>query len=159
MRSRIRWILPVLAVTAVAAAAATSAASSTRADASTATPIKHLVVIFQENVSFDHYFGTYPNAANTAGRAGISCAPGDPIGQRTAGSAADENPNSSQPVRLDSGPNGPGSNGNGQLTCDQNHGYTDEQKAFDMAGDGQVRPASARTSGAARRPTRTAPGP
>lgn len=27
----------------------------------TATPIKHLVVIFQENVSFDHYFGTYGN--------------------------------------------------------------------------------------------------
>ncbi len=25
-----------------------------------ATPIQHLVVIFQENVSFDHYFGTYP---------------------------------------------------------------------------------------------------
>jgi phospholipase C len=24
----------------------------------TTTPIKHLVVIFQENVSFDHYFGT-----------------------------------------------------------------------------------------------------
>jgi phospholipase C len=33
----------------------------------TATPIKHLVVIFQENVSFDHYFGTYPNAMNLAG--------------------------------------------------------------------------------------------
>ena len=29
--------------------------------------IKHLVVIFQENVSFDHYFATYPNAANTDG--------------------------------------------------------------------------------------------
>src|SRR5580658_9126172 len=26
----------------------------------TATPIRHLVVIFNENVSFDHYFGTYP---------------------------------------------------------------------------------------------------
>ena len=26
----------------------------------TRTPIKHVVVIFQENVSFDHYFGTYP---------------------------------------------------------------------------------------------------
>jgi len=26
----------------------------------TATPIKHLVVIFDENISFDHYFGTYP---------------------------------------------------------------------------------------------------
>ena len=30
----------------------------------TSTPIKHLVIIFQENVSFDHYFGTYPNATN-----------------------------------------------------------------------------------------------
>ena len=29
----------------------------------TQTPIKHVVVIFQENVSFDHYFGTYPDAA------------------------------------------------------------------------------------------------
>lgn len=28
----------------------------------TTTPIKHVVVIFQENVSFDHYFGTYPQA-------------------------------------------------------------------------------------------------
>ena len=30
--------------------------------------IQHVVVIFGENVSFDHYFGTYPNAANPAGR-------------------------------------------------------------------------------------------
>jgi phospholipase C len=29
----------------------------------TATPIQHVVVIFQENVSFDHYFGTYTSAA------------------------------------------------------------------------------------------------
>ena len=33
----------------------------------TATPIQHIVVIFQENVSFDHYFGTYPYAMNPAG--------------------------------------------------------------------------------------------
>ena len=33
----------------------------------TATPIKHLIVIFQENVSFDHYFGTYPKAVESAG--------------------------------------------------------------------------------------------
>ena len=33
----------------------------------TATPIKHLVIIFQENISFDHYFGTYPNALNPPG--------------------------------------------------------------------------------------------
>ena len=35
--------------------------------AGAATPIQHLVVIFQENVSFDHYFGTYPFAANPEG--------------------------------------------------------------------------------------------
>jgi phospholipase C len=33
----------------------------------TATPIEHVVVIFGENISFDHYFGTYPTAANLAG--------------------------------------------------------------------------------------------
>ena len=32
----------------------------------TKTPIKHLVVIFNENRSFDHYFGTYPNAMQSA---------------------------------------------------------------------------------------------
>ena len=29
-----------------------------------AQAIKHVVVIFDENVSFDHYFATYPVAAN-----------------------------------------------------------------------------------------------
>ena len=33
----------------------------------TATPIKHLVVIFGENESFDHYFGTYPQSADPTG--------------------------------------------------------------------------------------------
>src|SRR5580658_48884 len=32
-----------------------------------ATPIQHIVIIFQENVSFDHYFATYPNAMNPPG--------------------------------------------------------------------------------------------
>ncbi len=41
----------------------------------TATPIKHLVVIFQENVSFDHYFGTYPNAVNPEGEPSLVPAP------------------------------------------------------------------------------------
>jgi len=35
--------------------------------APTATPIEHVIVIFDENNSFDHYFGTYPNAANPPG--------------------------------------------------------------------------------------------
>src|SRR5579859_3669235 len=46
------------------------ASAAARADGDrnfTTTPIKHLVVIFQENISFDHYFGTYPNAQNNPG--------------------------------------------------------------------------------------------
>ena len=44
----------------------------------TATPIKHLVVIFQENVSFDHYFGTYPHALNPSGQPRFEAHPGTP---------------------------------------------------------------------------------
>jgi hypothetical protein len=42
----------------------------------TATPIKHVVAIFQENVSFDHYFATYPNAANPSGEPAFRAARG-----------------------------------------------------------------------------------
>ncbi|WGS18084.1 MULTISPECIES: alkaline phosphatase family protein [unclassified Bradyrhizobium] len=45
----------------------------------TATPIKHLVVIFQENVSFDHYFGTYPNAENRQGETPFHAKPSTPV--------------------------------------------------------------------------------
>jgi phospholipase C len=63
-----------LAVISVAAVLAAGLASDFPAAAgagnhdkqSTATPIEHLVAIFQENVSFDHYFATYPKAANPA---------------------------------------------------------------------------------------------
>ena len=51
-----------------AADPAANSASSWDHGPQTATPIKHVVVIFQENVSFDHYFGTYPHAANTSGQ-------------------------------------------------------------------------------------------
>ena len=44
----------------------------------TATPIKHLVVIFDENVSFDHYFGTYPYATNPAGEPAFHAKSGTP---------------------------------------------------------------------------------
>jgi phospholipase C len=44
----------------------------------TTTPIKHLVVIFQENVSFDHYFGTYPNALNLTGETAFKARPRTP---------------------------------------------------------------------------------
>ena len=40
---------------------------------STTTPIKHVVVIFDENITFDHYFATYPNAANPPGQPAFIC--------------------------------------------------------------------------------------
>ena len=50
-----------------AATPATAPASYYKVVAGTRTPIKHVVVLFDENISFDHYFGTYPYAANTDG--------------------------------------------------------------------------------------------
>ncbi len=111
------------------------------------TPIDHVVVIFQENVSFDHYFGTYPQAANTDGQTftakagtpavdGLTPAtdPSLPASLRHSSDLTATNPNSSLPVRLSSNVNptstNPGSAA-GELTCDQDHNYADEQKAFD----------------------------
>jgi phospholipase C len=54
------------ALTALAGTAPTWAAASA-AHLSTATPIKHVVVLFDENNSFDHHFATYPKAAGTDG--------------------------------------------------------------------------------------------
>jgi phospholipase C len=45
----------------------------------TRTPIKHLVVIFQENISYDHYFGTYPNALNLTGETPFRASRNTPI--------------------------------------------------------------------------------
>jgi phospholipase C len=89
----------------------------------TTTPIKHVVVIFQENVSFDHYFATYPHAANPGGEPQFHAKDDTPRANNLlAGGLLDENPNSAQPFRLDPSQ---------AVTCDQNHGYTAEQQAFD----------------------------
>jgi phospholipase C len=55
------------AATAFALIATGAAAQEGMRDQNPKTPIKHLVVIFQENISFDHYFGTYPMAENKPG--------------------------------------------------------------------------------------------
>ena len=90
---------------------------------STSAPIKHLVVLFQENVSFDHYFATYPIAANPGGQPAFTAADGTGTVNGLDASLLDpNNPNSVQPFRLDRSQ---------AQTCDQDHGYTDEQKAFD----------------------------
>src|SRR5581483_7871567 len=50
----------------------------------TATPIKHLVIIFNENVSFDHYFATYPKATNPHGEPAFTAKPGTPTANNLA---------------------------------------------------------------------------
>ena len=59
----------VMLIAALAMAVALPKASKGQEQAyygPTLTPIKHVVVLFQENISFDHYFGTYPYATNPA---------------------------------------------------------------------------------------------
>ncbi len=104
----------------------------------TSTPIKHLVVIYQENVSFDHYFGTYPRATNTSGQP-FRASGNTPRVNNLAntrgvggiGTLLTNNPNRDakghqvNPRRLNP------ANINDVITCDQDHTYSGEQKAFD----------------------------
>jgi phospholipase C len=146
-----RTYLPIPLAAAVLALAAcgnshpggstgTTTPTSFQDAAVTTTPIKHLVVIFNENVSFDHYFGTYPKATNPTGEPAFSAATGTPsvnglttalqtnnpnvtnatnVALATAGSFS---PTEYNPFRLDR------SQAN---TADQNHAYTAEQLASD----------------------------
>jgi phospholipase C len=150
-------LLAALAVSAgsvvLAAQPASAGASTTASPAqtdtrvtgpSTATPVKHVVVIFQENVSFDHYFGTYPHATNGDGQPfkastatpavdGLLPATSEslPADMRHSDNLLVSNPNLSNPARLDSSPTGLAGDAGGQLTCDQDHNYSDEQQSFD----------------------------
>jgi phospholipase C len=104
-------------ISLVSALAAPPASLST-----TTTPIQHVVVIFQENVSFDHYFATYPFAANNSPfEPAFTAAPGTPSVNGLSGPLLTHNPNSVQPFRLSRAE---------AVTCDQDHNYADEQKAF-----------------------------
>src|SRR3974377_2302284 len=69
--------------------------------ADTATPIKHVVVIFDENNAFDHYFGTYPNAANPPGEPQFTALPNTPAVNGLTPALLANNPNSTGPFRLD----------------------------------------------------------
>src|ERR1700734_2938586 len=89
----------------------------------TATPIKHVVVIFDENESFDHYFGTYPYAANTDGTPFVA-KPGTPkvnglytniTKSGPVGPLLTSNPNEYNPQRLTH---------SAALPPDQNHRHT-----------------------------------
>jgi phospholipase C len=122
----------------------------------TATPVKHLVVIFQENVSFDHYFGTYPFAQNNSGETPFEASPRTPKSINTLLTPLDtthdfrplagvdlihNNPNANANVPT-LAPNNKKTNGAGAanpfrlspsqaLTADQGHNDQPEQSAYD----------------------------
>jgi len=107
---------PALAILVCLAVFCLAAAADDKPPAqATATPIQHLVVIFQENVSFDHYFGTYPLGF-------ASASPDTPsVNNLLSAGLLGHNPNSTQPFLLTRAQN---------YTCDQNHDYKPEQQAF-----------------------------
>lgn len=93
--------------------------------------IRHVVVLYQENVSFDHYFGTYPHALNPLGEPLFKPLPGTPRVDGYTEQLLKENPNNlnpengkgrSNPFRLDRSQ---------AATADQSHAYHAEQQAFD----------------------------
>jgi phospholipase C len=122
---------PAVAASAEAVAPASLSGPAPQETVPTATPVKHLVVIFQENVSFDHYFATYPKAANPPGEPAFTAAPGTPaVDNLAAAHLLTNNPNftntengadAAEPFRLDR---------TQANTSDQNHAYTAEQQAY-----------------------------
>jgi phospholipase C len=111
----------VVSSVSLVGASGVGVSASTSAGPATTTPIKHLVVIFQENVSFDHYFGTYPTATNTDGQRFVA-KPGTPAVNGLSPALLLANPNGANPQRLSPSQ---------ALTCDQDHDYTAEQQALD----------------------------
>ena len=105
-----------------------------------ATPIQHVVVIFQENISFDHYFATYPFATNPGNEPPFFPQPGTPTVNGLTPALLTANPNflngannvtsttppvnsiAANPFRLDRSQ---------AATANQDHDYTPEQMAFD----------------------------
>jgi phospholipase C len=138
------FVAAVLATSVVSTA--TQASEHDRDEGFSKRPnIKHVVIIFQENASFDHYFGTYPDAKNTDGTRFVARSSTPSVNGLTDG-------NSKFPERVNVGlhdfnPNNPvgaptGMNPNGganpfrmtheqSITCSNNHDYKDEQLASD----------------------------
>src|SRR5436305_14599673 len=94
--SLISAVLSVWLVTA-----ALGAPTRAKAAEQTTPQIQHLIVIIQENTSFDHYFATYPMAANPPGEPAFTPLPGTPSINGLTPGLIHSNPNSTKPFRLD----------------------------------------------------------
>ncbi len=123
--------LALVGLAAVSAAAGCARRAGQADTLDTATPIKHLVVVFDENVSFDHYFGTYPDAVNAPGEPVFTPAAGTPAVNGLTKALREQNPNFTNAA------NGPAASNPFRLartqaaTSSQSHDYTLEQMAYD----------------------------
>ncbi len=154
-------------------------------DVRTRTPIKHVVVIFQENISFDHYFGTYPHAQNKQGETPFSAKPFTPavnslktpldvnhtLPRWRASTSSTTTPTASRPTRrppIISARNRPSAVSNGAnasnpfrltpaqaLTADQGHNEQPEQARLQQRPHGRL--PGLRRHRRARRPPASAP--
>ena len=129
MRQFLSWCL-VAAIAIGPVTTPVASAADTNSAVKTTTPIKHIVIIFPENESFDHYFGTYPNALNPAGEPPFHALPNTPSVNGLSNALLNFNPNlnpangagAANPFRLDRSQ---------AFTQDMSHSYTPEQMAFD----------------------------
>jgi phospholipase C len=125
-----RQILSILLSASIVVGPFASPTPANNGGGKTATPIKHIVVIFQENRSFDHYFGTYPTATNPGGEPQFYALPNTPTVNGLSPALLTHNSNlnpangtgAANPFRFDR------SQAN---TQDMDHDYMAEQQAFD----------------------------
>jgi phospholipase C len=145
-RSQLLTSLAVAALLGSALASGVHADEAVREQGFLPRPnIQHVVVIFQENASFDHYFGTYPDAENIDGTPFLAKVHTPTVNGLTDGNSQFperlatglHNFNANQPAGTPTGldPNGGANpfrlNHDQAVTCSNNHDYNGEQLAAD----------------------------
>src|ERR1700758_2379668 len=73
LRNRVAAILPAFLALVIGSIPITASAQTST------IPIRHVIIIMQENRSFDHYFGTYPGAEGIPVGACIPVDPRSPL--------------------------------------------------------------------------------
>jgi len=112
-----RWARPLRAATPAASGGGVGAPTAGRL-----SDIDHIVIVIEENRSFDHYFGTYPGVRGFADRYAL---PGV-FEQAFAANTSVPPVGAVLPYHLDTG-----AGGGGECTPDPGHGWGTQHQAWD----------------------------